>query len=123
MSEKSAMYNAHNAVSVARRDGAIKAMPCEKCGNPEALAHHEDYAKPLEITWLCRSCHSRRHKELGWGMPRQTPGVLTSKGSSFDRTSISLPPYLLKIAQEMARKDNRSLSSFIAQLIADKAQQ
>ncbi len=27
----------------------------------EVHAHHEDYTKPLEVIWLCRSCHKRVH--------------------------------------------------------------
>ena len=38
----------------ARRDGTCK-------GTIEA--HHADYAKPLEVTWLCRSHHRRLHHE------------------------------------------------------------
>lgn len=37
---------------------------CSKCMKvciPEA--HHQDYAKPLEVTWLCRSCHGREHRK------------------------------------------------------------
>lgn len=34
---------------------------CDHCGRcvPKALldGHHHDYSKPLEIVWLCRSCH------------------------------------------------------------------
>jgi hypothetical protein len=35
---------------------------CSKCKAecyPEA--HHEDYSKPLDVTWLCNSCHIEVH--------------------------------------------------------------
>ncbi len=35
---------------------------CEVCGvkcKPDA--HHDDYAKPFSVRWLCRSCHMKRH--------------------------------------------------------------
>ena len=52
-------YMAHTAVNNAVRDGRLyKPDYCEECGNycnPEA--HHEDYAYPLEVIWLCKSCH------------------------------------------------------------------
>lgn len=37
---------------------------CERCSNickPEA--HHSDYRKPLDVTWLCRECHIEVHRE------------------------------------------------------------
>jgi hypothetical protein len=35
---------------------------CEKChSRPAKHAHHEDYNKPLEVTWLCFLCHGRIH--------------------------------------------------------------
>jgi hypothetical protein len=41
---------------------------CEQCGlKPEYEAlqgHHDDYSKPLEVRWLCRSCHQRHHDAL-----------------------------------------------------------
>ena len=42
--------------------GKITKQPCEDCGNIESEIHHSDYSKPLLITWLCRSCHLKRHK-------------------------------------------------------------
>lgn len=46
------------------RIGAITRQPCEVCGDPKSEAHHPDYAKPLEIKWLCRTHHHQEHKEL-----------------------------------------------------------
>jgi len=27
-------------------------------------AHHDDYSKPLDIQWMCTSCHKRHHAKL-----------------------------------------------------------
>lgn len=40
----------------------IKKQPCFGCGEPETEIHHEDYGKPLEITWMCRQCHLDYHQ-------------------------------------------------------------
>lgn len=42
--------------------GVLIKKPCEKCGEPKAQMHHEDYSKPLEVVWLCRPCHMQTHK-------------------------------------------------------------
>ena len=60
---------AHNAVHNAIRDGKLeRGTKCdqadESCCGPLS-AHHDDYAKPLEVRWLCRSHHSRYHAEHG----------------------------------------------------------
>ena len=35
---------------------------CEDCGKKKPLdGHHGDYSKPLEVDWLCRACHKRKH--------------------------------------------------------------
>jgi hypothetical protein len=33
------------------------------CGEPEAQAHHDDYAKPLDVRWLCNKHHREHHGE------------------------------------------------------------
>ncbi len=58
---------AHWIVSYARRTGKLDAQPCERCGAEPAVAHHDDYSRPLDITWLCPKHHKARHRELGWG--------------------------------------------------------
>lgn len=51
-------------VSAALRDKRLYKSSCLKCGNEKSEAHHEDYSKPLEVIWLCKSCHVKRHIEI-----------------------------------------------------------
>lgn len=55
---------AHNKVSYAIKNGNLIRQNCEKCGSEKTVAHHEDYDKPLAVTWLCQPCHKKRHKEI-----------------------------------------------------------
>jgi len=55
---------AHGAVSRAIMKGALTRSVCERCSNPKSVAHHDDYDKPLAVTWLCQPCHKQRHKEI-----------------------------------------------------------
>lgn len=43
------------------RAGTITRGPCEKCGTTPSQAHHPDFSKPFEVTWLCRPCHHAHH--------------------------------------------------------------
>lgn len=55
-------------VTHAIRTGQLKQQPCAIKGCNVAtlntIAHHEDYDKPLDITWLCKSHHRYRHAQL-----------------------------------------------------------
>lgn len=44
------------------RVGKVTRGSCEKCGEPNAHAHHEDYSKPLDVRWLCSKCHGLEHR-------------------------------------------------------------
>lgn len=53
--------SARNKVNHAIKAGKLKRMPCEKCDTNKTEAHHDDYSKPLEVTWLCVACHNIFH--------------------------------------------------------------
>jgi hypothetical protein len=53
--------SAHNKVSWAIASGSLIRKPCEICGAFIVDAHHEDYLKPLEVNWLCKTHHKRHH--------------------------------------------------------------
>lgn len=57
---------AHGLTTRAIRDGILIPQPCEKCGNPKTVAHHETYLEPLEVNWLCRRCHQSHHAAMTW---------------------------------------------------------
>lgn len=53
---------AHHAVLSALRAGRLVALPCEVCGLAKAAAHHDDYARPLDVRWLCVFHHAEHHR-------------------------------------------------------------
>jgi transposase-like protein len=41
----------------------FKPDACSNCGSDRAIgAHHDDYARPLDVEWLCQRCHGLRHR-------------------------------------------------------------
>lgn len=51
------------AVGNAIRDGKMaRGAECFFCGGSARLqAHHPDYSRPLDVFWLCASCHGKLH--------------------------------------------------------------
>jgi len=41
--------------------GRLQRGPCEVCGDTCSQAHHDDYAKPIEVRWLCKRHHVAHH--------------------------------------------------------------
>lgn len=59
---------AHQAIKNEIRSGRMKKQPCSECNNSHAVSHHDDYAYPLVVRWLCPGCHNKWHKENGEGL-------------------------------------------------------
>lgn len=59
-------YAAQMAVNHAIRDGeVVRGDVCADCGREGyCQGHHEDYGQPLEVVWLCSTCHIQRHTML-----------------------------------------------------------
>lgn len=60
--------SAHLLVANAIRKGDLIKLPCEICGNDKSNAHHDDYAKPLSVRWLCDDHHKEWHRVNGEGL-------------------------------------------------------
>jgi len=47
----------------AQEFGFLQPEPCADCGTRLRVdKHHENHDQPLEVIWLCTSCHFKRHK-------------------------------------------------------------
>jgi hypothetical protein len=55
-------HRAHIAVAEALNKGILVKRPCVVCGK-KAEGHHNDYAKPLAVVWLCRRHHLQFHSK------------------------------------------------------------
>ena len=58
-------HAAHNKVYRAKKMGLITPKSCERCGAGDVVhTHHEDHYRPMDVIWLCPSCHATRHWEI-----------------------------------------------------------
>jgi hypothetical protein len=55
--------NARSYLNVYIKRGKIIKQPCVICADENSEAHHEDYSKPKEVIWYCRTHHLEYHKK------------------------------------------------------------
>ena len=60
--KRSAKDAVHNEIRRGRMHPPASCSMCGKECRPDA--HHEDYSKPIDVVWLCKSCHGFRHSEI-----------------------------------------------------------
>lgn len=54
-------FSVHHQVRMAIKAGMLIPKPCAKCGAENVIPHHGNYAKPLDVSWLCPTCHAKLH--------------------------------------------------------------
>lgn len=84
--------NARSYLNVYVRRGKVAKQPCARCGCSEVEAHHDDYSKPLEVTWLCRDCHMVLH------------GVAIARRLKCTKTGAGWPVELIQFYDELHRR-------------------
>jgi len=94
------MYESRLLVQAALKDGLIaRPETCSQCVNTQTRpleAHHTDYLKPLDVTWLCKKCHHALHKK------NVEPSYINAEGPIMDWSIYDLDTYRAKPEQERA---------------------
>lgn len=62
LEERQERIKARSILNHAVRNGKVTRKPCEICGEI-AEGHHDNYANPLEVRWLCFTHHRKFHHE------------------------------------------------------------
>lgn len=66
--DKHAVHLVERAIAKGILTRSNKCQECDKSGEfkdgrPLIQAHHNDYNKPLDVRWLCQSCHHKWHQK------------------------------------------------------------
>jgi hypothetical protein len=88
---KAATYSpkreAHKAVNAAIKDGRLERKPCALCGSEPTEAHHTDYARRLDVVWLCRSHHRKVHSAYGIpGLTDEQIAMVTPISATYEQS-------------------------------------
>ncbi|NIS16363.1 MAG: hypothetical protein GWN96_09075 [candidate division Zixibacteria bacterium] len=76
MSNDADRKKAYKIYGEALRDGTLaRADKCEHCNKSDTAiyGHHEDYNKPIDVIWLCGSCHRKCHTMKKYGDADRLP--------------------------------------------------
>lgn len=72
--------NARAHANVYLKRGKLVKGVCA-CGETKVQMHHDDYSKPLQVTWMCRECHLKLHAMIAHAPHTRTLQTPPSNGS------------------------------------------
>lgn len=101
----------HTAVAKAIKAGElVRPKRCEECGKKKRIIHgaHHDYGRPLDVRWLCVSCH----KKWDLAVPKNS-GFAEWGGQLVFRIS----PKDKKALEAEAEREKLGLSAYVRRLI------
>jgi len=105
-----AVYLVNKAVTA----GDLVRQPCEVCGAEPADGHHDDYAKPLEVRWLCRAHHRQHHARTNPSHARRYKDRALTES-----LRVRLSKEQLEQLQQIAERDDRSVGAVARRAIND----
>jgi hypothetical protein len=99
----------------------VRPLQCASCKIPcRPNAHHLDYGKPLEVLWLCNSCHGDAHQKKSHLNPNnisQTPLAQAWNTKDMVTISFSIPIKQFIILKEKAKESKKKLSAILRENI------
>lgn len=120
-------------VAKAIKQGTIKrATCCDLCKEQksEIQAHHVDYGRPLDVLWLCTTCHGLAHRKRHKLNPNnnpQTPMPYAIDANELVPVTIMLPVsnfiHLQQVARHLATPISKIIKKEILELYPIKNNQ
>lgn len=111
---------ANQIVNKAVKEGRLKKpLSCKKCKKVNKIVgHHDDYSRPLDVTWVCESCHMKIHyKPL---LNKDQLFILSSTIKEFRRASMITKAQLSRELDvsytTVSRIENRGCPSLVTLL-------
>lgn len=116
---------ARSEVAKALRKGELKKSTCcQICERQEFLeAHHVDYGKPLQVMWLCKSCHTAAHGDRHPLNPKNNKQTKSNhvwtRGDSV-HVMITIPLKTFIAIKKSAAKSSNAFSTLIRNAVIER---
>ena len=112
-------HNARLLLAQAISKGLLKRpATCSRCGSLARVhGHHEDYSLPLDVVWLCPTCHGRRHRTL----PERLPVPMRVPLGTTPHSSFRFSPDVKRMLETLARREGTTKTAVLARLVREAA--